>query len=319
MSMSAARARVAGRRDPRAGTDARGAPAAHAAGQVAARSNDTRFVLLMILAICFLATGGIFVKLSALPPISTGFYRVLFSIPLLAPFVLSRARRIARQDLALVLVAGFALAGDLILWNMSFHRTTVANGNLLANLVPFTIVPISYFVFKERIPRGFFTGLAVVIVGVVVLLAGKLRPERSQFLGDALAFSTSIFYAVFLLLVYKLRDRVGALAIMFFSAFGSLIVLLVAMVMVDGVRWPSTMPSLYPLVGLALLSQIGGQGLLGYCLGKVNATLSSVVVLLQPVVAALYASVLFGEGLSWAEGLGMGLTLLGIFIAKRAH
>jgi len=319
MRTSVARAHVEASGHSRAAADARAAPVAHAVGSVAGRRNETRFVLLMVLAVCFLATGGIFVKLSALPPISTGFYRVLFSIPLLAPFVLPRARRIARRDLVLVLVAGCALAGDLILWNMSFHRTTVANGNLLANLVPFTIVPVSYFVFKERIPRGFFGGLAVVIVGVVVLLFGKLRPERGQFFGDALAFSTSIFYAAFLLLVYRLRDRVGALAIMFFSAFGSLAVLLVAMVLVDGVRWPVTLPSLYPLLGLALVSQIGGQGLLGYCLGKVNATLSSVVVLLQPVVAALFASVLFGEGLSRAEGLGMGLTLLGIFIAKRAH
>lgn len=51
------------------------------------RNNETKYLLLVILSICFLATGGILVKLSNLPPINTGFYRVLFSIPILLPFI----------------------------------------------------------------------------------------------------------------------------------------------------------------------------------------------------------------------------------------
>ncbi len=45
------------------------------------------YIGLNLLATCFLATGGIFVKLSALPPIATGFYRILFSIIALYPLV----------------------------------------------------------------------------------------------------------------------------------------------------------------------------------------------------------------------------------------
>lgn len=51
------------------------------------RTNDSKYIFLIFLAICFLATGGIFVKLSPLPPINTGFYRILFSIPMLMPFL----------------------------------------------------------------------------------------------------------------------------------------------------------------------------------------------------------------------------------------
>ena len=49
------------------------------------RGNATKYVLLALLAVAFLATGGIFVKQSGLGPINTGFYRMLFSIPLLWP------------------------------------------------------------------------------------------------------------------------------------------------------------------------------------------------------------------------------------------
>lgn len=45
------------------------------------RDNETKFIALILVAVSFLALGGIFVKLSALPPINTGFYRILFALP----------------------------------------------------------------------------------------------------------------------------------------------------------------------------------------------------------------------------------------------
>ena len=119
------------------------------------RNNETKFVLLAILAVAFLATGGIFVKLSNLSPINTGFYRILFSVPLLWPLVWGKLGRLVRNDVALLFVAGLFLAGDVALWNTSFSYTTVANANLLTNLTPFTVIPVSFFLFREKIPRLF--------------------------------------------------------------------------------------------------------------------------------------------------------------------
>lgn len=287
------------------------------------RNNETKYVLLIFVAIAFLATGGIFVKLSAFPPIATGFYRILFSIPLLLPFVWKETQRTRKQasgkkDVRLMLVAGIFLAFDLILWNTSFHLTTVANGNLLANLVPLTIIPVSYFVFKESISREFFIGAAVTFLGVFILMAGKIHPSPQNFLGDFLAFTTSIFYALFLLTVYKVRDRVNAMVIMFVSAFGSVAVLLIAMLWLEGVFIPKTFMEFYPLIGLALVSQIMGQGLLSFTLGKVRANLSSLIVLSQPVIAAVYSFFIFGEKLSSIEMLGIAVVLGGIYLAKKS-
>ncbi|MED3542520.1 DMT family transporter, partial [Bacillus toyonensis] len=137
------------------------------------RNNETKYILLVFLAICFLATGGIFVKLSDLPPINTGFYRVLLSIPLLLPFVWKELNKVSKKDILLILLAGVFLAGDLILWNVSFHYTSVANANLLANLVPLVIIPFSFFIFKEKITRTFFIGSIITISVVIVLVSGK--------------------------------------------------------------------------------------------------------------------------------------------------
>ncbi|UUV19826.1 DMT family transporter [Fusobacteria bacterium ZRK30] len=283
------------------------------------KEGNVKYLLLIIIAICFLATGGIFVKLSTVPPVMTGFYRVLFSLPILFPVVKKNLSKIDKKDFILILLAGVFLACDLILWNISFHLTTVANSNLLANLVPFTIVPISYFIFKEKIPKLFFLGLGIVLMGVILLMYGKINPNTENYKGDLLAFLTSIFYALFLLTVYKVRKRVKSLDIMFISGLSSCLVLLIAGLTMEKIKIPLTFTDFYPLIGLAFVSQIGGQGLLSYCLGKVSVTLSSVLILSQPVIGAIYSFIIFNERLSSLEILGVFITLIGIFISKKGY
>lgn len=276
-----------------------------------------KYIFYTILAIYFLATGGIFVKLSSLPPIATGFYRILFSIPLLYPFVKDEMKKIEFKNIILIILAGIFLALDLIFWNISFSFTTVANANLLANLVPFTIIPLSYFIYKKKFSISFILGGIITIVGLIVLMSGKINPTLENYKGDILAFITSIFYGLFLLTVSKIREKVSALSIIFISGFGGGITLFLTMLLKEGVQYPHSLSELYPLLGLALISQIFGQGLLSYTVGKVDVNLSSIIVLAQPIIATLYSYFLFSEVLSLQEFFGMGIILIGIYIAKK--
>lgn len=285
-------------------------------GEKMIRKNETKYILLVFLAICFLATGGILVKVSELPPINTGFYRVLISIPLLLPFVGKEIRNISKNDMLLMFFAGVFLAGDLILWNISFFFTSVANANLLANLVPLVIIPFSFFIFKEKISVKFFIGALITLVGIFILVSGKAVITRDSLYGDMLAFLTSFFYAFFLLTVYKVRERVSATVIMFVSAFGSVITIFISMIFIEGIYFPSNLSDWLPLIGLAIFSQILGQGLLSFCLGKVNVVLSSILVLLQPIVAAIYAWIIFGEMITKIEMIGILISLIGVYVVK---
>lgn len=274
-------------------------------------------IFLVFLAVCFLATGGIFVKMSELPPINTGFYRVLLSLPLFLPFLGKKVLQVSKKDLLLIFLAGVFLAGDLILWNISFFYTSVANANLLANLVPLIIIPVSFFIYKERMSKKFFLGASISILGVIVLVSGKASFTSSSFYGDMLAFVTCIFYALFLLTVYKVRERVSTSIIMFISGIGAAVTIFIAMLFTEGIHIPSTTSAWLPLIALAIFSQILGQGLLSFCLGKVRASLSSILVLSQPIIAALYALAIFGEKITKIEVIGILITLIGVFVVKR--
>lgn len=281
------------------------------------RCNSAKYIFLIFLAICFLATGGIFVKLSPLPPINTGFYRVLFSIPMLLPFIKkSDLQSLSYKQVVTIVLAGAFLAGDLTFWNSSFSYTTVANSNLLVNLTPFTVIPVSYFLFKEKMTPKFLLGGLVTLLGVFVLMANKVTVSPERLLGDSMSLGASVFYAMFMITVYKLRDTVKSNVIMFLSAFGTLLVLAAVIFFTEGFYVPKNFEELWPLLALALVSQILGQGLLAYCLGKVNASLSSLITLSQPVVAALYAWVIFQEHLNLQSIIAIIITLTGVYLAK---
>ncbi len=283
------------------------------------RKNATKDVVIELIAVAFLATGGIWVKLSTLSPINTGFYRVLFSIPLLFPMVYKHLKYISKKDVIILFFAGIFLAGDVALWNLSFSYTSVANANLLTNLTPFTVIPVSYFLFKEKIPRFYLVGAVITLIGVFILLGGKTSPGTTNYFGDFLAFLASFFYAGFLLISYHLRDRIESSVIMFVSAFGSAVALFFASSFIEGFQVPQNINQVLPLVGLTLCLQIIGHNLLAHCQGKISINLSSVICLTQPALATVYAFVLFKETLSVLEIAGIFIVMAGVYIAKNQY
>jgi len=72
------------------------------------------------------------------------------------------------------------------------------------------------------------------------------------------------------------------------------------------------------LVGLAWISHCAGQGLIAYSLAHLPAAFSSVSLLFQPVMAALFAWLLLSEPLVPLQIAGGAIVLVGIYLARRA-
>lgn len=283
-----------------------------------------KYFFVLLLGVVCLASGGIFVKLSELGPIATAFYRILLAMPLAilwAQFDNTAYSRngfwnIPQRDYGLLICAGMFLAIDLILWHISFHYTTVANSNLFANLVPFVVVPLAWIMFGDRPSKLFLGGLFVAVIGIFLLMSGKIEPSPDNYFGDMLAIATALFYGLYLITVAKLRERYHAGDILFWSGFPSLIILLASASVLENQLLPETVTGFLILGCLALFSHVGGQGLIAVSIGKLPINFASVAILMQPVIAAFYAFLIFSEKLSWMEIAGMSIVLAGILIAK---
>jgi drug/metabolite transporter (DMT)-like permease len=75
--------------------------------------------------------------------------------------------------------------------------------------------------------------------------------------------------------------------------------------------------SLLALLGLGLVSQLGGYLALTYALGHLPATVTSITLLAQGPLTAALAAWLLGEPLTSSLLLGGALVLLGVGLANR--
>jgi drug/metabolite transporter (DMT)-like permease len=282
------------------------------------RTTRNAFVLLVVGALA-IGFSPIFVRLSDLGPAATAFWRIFLALPVFALGVSGEARRPTslRDHLGLAL-AGFCFAGDLAVWHWSIRLTSVANSTLLANVAPLFVSLISWAALGERFSRGFVGSMAVAFVGVVALMGGDLELGARYLAGDGLGLITAMFLSGYLLTVKRLRATFSTATIMAYSgATTALLLLLVTLVSGEGLIAPGW-HGWAVLLGLALISHAGGQGSIAYALAHLPAAFSSLVMLIEPAAAALFAWILLAEPMSPLQIAGGAIVLIGIVLARRA-
>lgn len=272
-----------------------------------------------------IGTSALFVKVSEAGPVSTAFWRVFLALPFLWAWAYwsSRAARDAAApasgSLGLLFAAGFFFAGDLAVWHWSIVLTSVANATLLANLAPIFVTLAAWLLWQKRPTPLFVAGLAAALAGVVLLIGGDFSHSGNALLGDVLGVVTAMFYAAYQLAVTRLRGSTGTARIMAVSSVVTAVFLLPMALLSGETFFPATATGWWKVFGLALVSQVAGQSLIAYAMAHLPATVSSVGLLLQPVMAGLFAWILLGETLTAAAMAGAVLVLTGIRVATRAE
>ena len=213
------------------------------------------------------------------------------------------------RDHVTIALGGALLAIDLCLWNVSFFYTTLAESNLLANLVPFAAAIFGWVLFRD-VPDVRLVSPAILAIGGLLLLTPVgVHTEPGHLFGNAMALATAFFYTGFLVVAQGLRQRYPAPRIMaLLSLWCAAVCLAVAMLRGESLL-PRSAEGWLLLVVLAFTSQILGQTLISLQLG-------SLFTLLQPVAAAVYAYILFSETLSLSQFLGVVVLIVSIYWAK---
>jgi drug/metabolite transporter (DMT)-like permease len=269
----------------------------------------------------FIALSPIFVRVSEAGPTASAFWRVALAVPALWILYWAKPWARARRHSGkwpLLLAAGFAFAGDLAFWHTSIKLTSVANSTLLANLASIFVTLAAWIFLRQRPTRVFLTGLGAALTGVSLLVHTSLEFSSTGLAGDALGVVTAMFYAGYILAVKGLRDRgETTLHLMAVTSTVTAALLFPVALATGEPMLPVSASGWWILVGLALVSHAAGQGLIAYALAHLPAAFSSVSLLFQPVMAALFAWVLLAEPLARLQVTGGLIVLLGIYLARR--
>ena len=275
----------------------------------------------LLLGATCIALSPIFVRVSEAGPTATAFWRVALAVPVLWVLYLLKTKARSQRysgKWPLLLAAGFAFAGDLGFWHTSIKLTSVANSTLLANLASIFVTLAAWMFLKHKPTRLFLAGLAAALIGVGLLVHTSLSFSSTGLLGDALGVVTAMFYAGYILAVKGLRDR-GETTLHLMAVTSTITALfLFPVALASGEQMlPSSAFGWWMLIGLALISHAAGQGLIAYALAHLPAAFSSVSLLFQPVMAALFAWLLLAEGLVPLQIAGGIVVLFGIYLARR--
>ena len=275
--------------------------------------------LALLAGIVCIAWSAIFVRWTDIPGPASAFYRMLIpAVVLLPTFLFDRSgTQLHGRMLAIIALGGLFFALDLALYNSSILETSAANATLLGNNTPIVVGLLSWLVFRTRPQASFWLGLLLALAGTLVILWADLGKHMRFGVGDLMALGAAACFAVYLLATERVRTSTSTLGFLRLAMISSTAALLfINLLMGISLRVPQGR-TLWAILGLGLVSQLGGYLALTYALGHLPATITSVSLLTQGPLTAVMAAILLHEPLTWPQIAGGALVLTGVGLAHR--
>ena len=263
-----------------------------------------------------LALGPWSVRLSDAGPVATGFWRLTLALPVLIALALANRQPLTgfpRRTWLAMVGAGVFFAADLAVWHLGIAATRLGNASLFGNAGSL-ILMVWGFIALRRGPRtGEALALLAAFAGAAILFGRSLEIATATLIGDLLCLLAGFFYAFYILLLQSERSRIGSWSLLAWSSLAGAPILLALALWLGEPVWPHHW---WPLLVLALGSQIIGQGLLVYSLRHFPSLIIGLTLLTQPSISVLSGWLAFGEVLSGWDALGMALVAGALVLAR---
>jgi drug/metabolite transporter (DMT)-like permease len=238
--------------------------------------------------------------------------RFAISTVVLAPFAWRSLRTMPRSGYAAGVGAGVLLAIAYGLQTAGLELTTVASTGFITGLYVVFTPLLALALFGTRVPRALWAGVALAVVGLL-LLNGV--PGGST-LGNALVLGNALFQAFQITAMERFAPRYDARALTFLqmaTAFVGFTIVAVALGELEVPRGAT--------VWGALLVTGVFAGALGYLIAtwvqaRTTAARAALVFTLEAPFAALAGVLLANEILGWAGWVGCAVMMAGILVAE---
>lgn len=280
----------------------------------------------LVVAVLGFALTAIFVRLSEVGPLATGFWRSLLAAPLLfAMQGFTRARQdrpaasLRARDYGWLMFTSCAMAADLILFQSAVHHTSIANAALIGGLFPIVATIGAWLLFDERITRIFLIGLAVALSGTSLLVYAGGTPLAPIALGDYLAAGSVFSFSFYVLGLKQLRNRFSTSTVMSWNLSVSACILLPVAIAMGESLLPPSLYGWLVLVGFAVIVDVISRTSYTYSFARLTASFNALGMLAAPAIAAAIAWVLFGESLSILQITAAFIALGGIALAQHGQ
>lgn len=261
---------------------------------------------------------GIFIKLITDMPLgSIIFFRILFALAAITLYLLVSGRFFElrlNEKKSYLLMLGLFEAAAVMANFYSIRYTTVSIAVLLLYTTPIYVTLLSPWVLKENITRRSIIALMLSVTGVVLVVQPQTLHDGINIIGVALGLASGLLFALMILTSRKIKDIYTGTAQATWSMIVSLIVFspFAFAVSTDVLKDHMQLLILFGLIPTAIGGILYFSGL-----RLIKAQSASIISLLEPVSAVVFAFIILSNPIAITTVLGGGFILVGAFITSR--
>jgi drug/metabolite transporter (DMT)-like permease len=295
-------------------------PSASASPSLSSNHSTSRKASLA-LAVGVLGIGwsAIFVRWSGVSGMVSAFYRLaIAALVLLSWHAIKSAGRPSPSAAAkkAAILAGIVFAADLAFFNSAIMMTNAANATLLGVNAPIFVAIGAWMLYGERPSSRFWAGFGLALAGMIYIVGADVVLHPTFGLGDFFALAGAAFYGAYILYVQRARTGMDTLTFSTWCVCAGAASLLPVCLLTHQRMWGMQPSEWAALFGLAFATQLVGHLLVAYALGHLPVTVSSVVLLLQAPLTAIFAWPTLGERIRLGQAIGGVLVLAGIGVVN---
>ncbi|MEH2304316.1 DMT family transporter [Nostoc sp.] len=219
------------------------------------------------------------------------------------------------KEISFLIAVGLVHVLGRLSWTWALTQTGAANANALGSLNPLFTTLGGWLFFNQIFGRKFIIGLILAIIGAIAVGFEDLLRSNNNFTGDAVALISSIFYAANFLLIEQIRNKFSIITILLWRCVIATSLMIPVVLIFEKQPLPVSLSGWLVVFALAAICEALGHGLIVYSLKTFSSGFISLLLLLNPVIVAILAWILFSENLSIFNLLGLALILGGIYLA----
>lgn len=240
--------------------------------------------------------------------------RFTISTVVLAPFAYGSLRRLPRSGYLVGAGVGVLLATAYALQTAGLDRTTVASTGFITGLYVVFTPLLALAVFGTAVPRALWLGIALAVVGLL-LLNGV--PGGST-LGNLLVLANALFQAFQITALERYAPRYDPRALTFLQMGTSAAAFVVIALALGDLEAPHGRTVWSALIVTGIFAGALGYLVATWVQSRTTAARAALVYTLEAPFAALAGILLADEVLGWAGWLGCGVMMAGILVAEPA-
>jgi len=285
------------------------------------RNRSVCFSILGLLIGAFMISlSGVWVKVSQVTPTVSAFYRVFLGGIILLPAALCRGeiKWFGSRQLLQGLICGLLFTLDLSLYHYSIHYVGPGLATILPNLQVLILAAIGFIFLHEKIHFPFICSLPLALSGLFMVVGiDWANLGRFYKIGVYYGLAAAVCYAGFLLSLRKMQSDQLGISIFYVLAMVSVITAFFLAINIyltgDSFQIPN-LQSFLALGALGIFSQSFGWILITNALPHIRASLSGLILLLQPALAFVWDVLFFQRQTSLLNWFGVVIVLVAIYL-----